>query len=310
MVYGDLRDLFRETVIEDDTDEFIVLLSAVGVITTEKLKELGIDEADGFLMKAVEATSSGDSSTALLHYGSAVAAAPARAEIHAGYALALLENSRPVDALAAAEKATNLAPEDSRSNYALGHILRLGGKRKAALAALGIAQLFGRHKGSGVHRCDAQLGHTLTGLNGVGFPAQIDHGHLQLAAVIAVHHTHAVGHAQAVLDGKAAAGVHQCHAVGAGQLDGKAYVEQYVQTLTHEMKSPLAAINASAELLCAPMPEADRARFAASIGEQGARLAQMIDRLLALATLEQHRSLPERKPVDLTQLVRQQVAAS
>ena len=94
------------------------------------------------------------------------------------------------------------------------------------------------------------------------------------------------------------------------QLDGKAYVEQYVQTLTHEMKSPLAAINASAELLCAPMPEADRARFAASIGEQGARLAQMIDRLLALATLEQHRSLPERKPVDLTQLVRQQVAAS
>lgn len=94
------------------------------------------------------------------------------------------------------------------------------------------------------------------------------------------------------------------------QLDGKAYVEQYVQTLTHEMKSPLAAINASAELLGAPMPEADRARFAASIGEQGARLAQMIDRLLALATLEQHRSLPERTPVDLGELVRQQVAAS
>lgn len=87
------------------------------------------------------------------------------------------------------------------------------------------------------------------------------------------------------------------------QLDGKAYVEQYVQTLTHEMKSPLAAITASAELLSAPMPEADRTRFAASIGEQGARLAQMIDRLLALATLEQHRILPERAAVDLAEVV-------
>ena len=94
------------------------------------------------------------------------------------------------------------------------------------------------------------------------------------------------------------------------QLDGKAYVEQYVQTLTHEMKSPLAAINASAELLAAPMPEADRARFAASIGEQGARLAQMIDRLLALATLEQQQVLPERAPLDLAGLVGSVVADS
>ncbi|MCB1102805.1 MAG: hypothetical protein KDL10_10600 [Kiritimatiellae bacterium] len=33
-VYGDLRDLFRETLLEDDTDEFIVLLSGVGIVTT------------------------------------------------------------------------------------------------------------------------------------------------------------------------------------------------------------------------------------------------------------------------------------
>ena len=92
------------------------------------------------------------------------------------------------------------------------------------------------------------------------------------------------------------------------QLDGKAYVEQYVQTLTHEMKSPLAAINASAELLAGPMVPADRERFAASIGEQGARLAQMIDRLLALATLEQHRVLPERSLVELPALVAEVVA--
>jgi tetratricopeptide (TPR) repeat protein len=120
---------------------YVIILNALGRSedarkATEKLKDLGIDEADGFLMKAAEATSSGDSPAALMHYASAVAAAPARAEIHAGYALALLENSRPDEALAAVEKAILLAPDDSRSNYALGHILRLGGEKTAALAAL------------------------------------------------------------------------------------------------------------------------------------------------------------------------------
>ena len=62
----------------------------------------------------------------------------------------------------------------------------------------------------------------LTGLDGVSFFAQVDHRHLQFAPVVAVHDTHAVGHAQAVLDGKAAAGIHQRHAVGTGQFDGKA----------------------------------------------------------------------------------------
>ena len=31
-----------------------------------------------------------------------------------------------------------------------------------------VAQLFGRHKGSGIHRCDAQLGHTARGEGGFG----------------------------------------------------------------------------------------------------------------------------------------------
>ena len=73
------------------------------------------------------------------------------------------------------------------------------------------------------------------------------------------------------------------------KLEGKQYVENYVQALTHEMKSPLAAIRASAELLESPLPPADQARFAQAIGSQADRLAQMVDRLLALAALE-HRS--------------------
>jgi len=91
------------------------------------------------------------------------------------------------------------------------------------------------------------------------------------------------------------------------RLEGKQYVEQYVHTLTHEMKSPLAAIRGSAELLEEaggerPMADADRARFAASIRAQSERLAQMIDKLLALAAVEHRQMLETRERVDLAQL--------
>ncbi|KQZ55871.1 MULTISPECIES: two-component system sensor histidine kinase CreC [unclassified Lysobacter] len=94
------------------------------------------------------------------------------------------------------------------------------------------------------------------------------------------------------------------------QLEGKQYVEQYVHTLTHEMKSPLAAIRGSAELLEtrpgeAPMAEEDRARFAASIRRQSDRLAQMIDKLLALAAVEHRQRLEKPEPVDLAAIARE-----
>lgn len=87
------------------------------------------------------------------------------------------------------------------------------------------------------------------------------------------------------------------------ELEGKEYVEQYVQTLTHEMKSPLAAIRGAAELLQEPLPETERVRFAANVQSQGERLTEMIDKLLALAAVEHRTQLQQREPVDLTTLV-------
>jgi len=75
------------------------------------------------------------------------------------------------------------------------------------------------------------------------------------------------------------------------ELEGKAYVERYVHTLTHELKSPLAAIRGAAEWRQDPMPEPDRERFAGNIQRQTERLQQLIDRLLALADVEQMRGL-------------------
>ncbi|MFC3551181.1 two-component system sensor histidine kinase CreC [Lysobacter cavernae] len=83
------------------------------------------------------------------------------------------------------------------------------------------------------------------------------------------------------------------------RLEGKQYVEQYVHTLTHEMKSPLAAIRGSAELLEGPLDEADRTRFATAIRSQSERLAQMIDKLLALAAVEHRQRLDKPEAVSL-----------
>ncbi len=89
------------------------------------------------------------------------------------------------------------------------------------------------------------------------------------------------------------------------RLEGKQYVEEYVHALTHEMKSPLAAIRGSAELLESPLPEADRLRFAASIRLQTERLAQMIDKLLALAAVEHRQRLDSPENVDLATIARE-----
>ena len=94
------------------------------------------------------------------------------------------------------------------------------------------------------------------------------------------------------------------------KLEDKAYVERYVHTLTHELKSPLAAIRGAAELLQEPMAEADRQRFAHNIERQTERLQQLIDKLLRLADVEQMRELHDVGPVDLAALTRALLRAS
>lgn len=76
------------------------------------------------------------------------------------------------------------------------------------------------------------------------------------------------------------------------EVDGRAYVEHYVQHLTHEMKSPLAAIRGAAELLAEPdLPPEQRSRFITNVQTQSERLQALIDKLLRLAQLEQQREL-------------------
>ncbi|MFG6412748.1 two-component system sensor histidine kinase CreC [Roseateles sp. DC23W] len=70
------------------------------------------------------------------------------------------------------------------------------------------------------------------------------------------------------------------------RLEGREQLEHDVRALTHELKSPLAALRASGELLQDELPAADRQRFAAQVLDQTARLQTLVERVLALSQLE------------------------
>lgn len=92
------------------------------------------------------------------------------------------------------------------------------------------------------------------------------------------------------------------------RLDGRDYVERYVHTLTHEMKSPLSAIRGAAELLREPLPEEARERFTANILEQAQRMRSLVDRMLGLAELQHRQQLRETGPVNLRNLAARALA--
>lgn len=87
------------------------------------------------------------------------------------------------------------------------------------------------------------------------------------------------------------------------EIDGKAYVEQYVHTLTHEMKSPLSAIRGAAELLQeGDVPAPMRERFLANIDGESLRLQRLVDRLLSLAGVEKRQALEQTETIDLAEI--------
>ena len=89
------------------------------------------------------------------------------------------------------------------------------------------------------------------------------------------------------------------------RLEGKEYVEQLMHTLAHELKSPIAAIQASAELLQEDMAPAERRQFLASILEQNAHQRQLIDKLLALVRVEKQQRLDHPERIALVPLLAQ-----
>ena len=92
-------------------------------------------------------------------------------------------------------------------------------------------------------------------------------------------------------------------------LEGKAYVERTTQALAHEVKAPLSAIRAAAELLQEELPETERMRFLAHLRTESERVTQIVDRMLRLAALEARRGLENIEIVRMDAVVKEAVEA-
>lgn len=92
-------------------------------------------------------------------------------------------------------------------------------------------------------------------------------------------------------------------------LEDKQYVEHYVQSLTHEIKSPLTAIHAAAELLSRDLPADKRAQFANTIVKETDRLNDFASQLLQLAALEKRQRIDNPESISIEELVKDIVEA-
>jgi two-component system sensor histidine kinase CreC len=70
------------------------------------------------------------------------------------------------------------------------------------------------------------------------------------------------------------------------KLEGKAYVEEMASTLSHELKTPLAAIRGAADILDEAKEADVRHRFVANIRAETDRLTDIVNNLLALSRIE------------------------
>jgi two-component system sensor histidine kinase CreC len=89
------------------------------------------------------------------------------------------------------------------------------------------------------------------------------------------------------------------------QLEGRPFVETFAADLSHELKNPVAAIRASAEVLEeGALEEATQARhFVGRILESSKRIERLLGDLLSLARVEAH-GVETTRVVDLSQLAR------
>jgi two-component system sensor histidine kinase CreC len=95
------------------------------------------------------------------------------------------------------------------------------------------------------------------------------------------------------------------------ELEERHALETFVADVSHELKNPVAAIRASAEVLtegAADEPETAR-RFALRIRESADKLQQLTQDLLSLARLEARGIEPTDEPVDLCAIAREVVDA-
>ncbi len=87
------------------------------------------------------------------------------------------------------------------------------------------------------------------------------------------------------------------------ELEGKKYIEHYIQNLTHELKSPLSSIIGATEILCDDMDNKTRAKFNNNIKSEARRIEKIINKMLNLSKIESARELTKIEKIYVDNLI-------
>ncbi len=92
-------------------------------------------------------------------------------------------------------------------------------------------------------------------------------------------------------------------------LEGREYVEEYINTMAHELRTPITGIRATAENLLMPMSSSQREHFVNNILDANKKMDLLVNRLLKLSRIERRDQLEDVEKVDVETLVKEVIAA-
>ncbi len=91
------------------------------------------------------------------------------------------------------------------------------------------------------------------------------------------------------------------------EIEGKGYIEEYISSLTHELKSPLTSISSAVEILHENPDEIVRDKFINHIDASSVRLRNIVEQLLLLSKIERMNELQQRENCCLQMLVEEEL---
>ena len=81
--------------------------------------------------------------------------------------------------------------------------------------------------------------------------------------------------------------------------------EDFINSFSHEFKTPITAVSGFAELLQEPgLTEEERSQYLQIIAEEAHRLANLANSTLLMSRLESHHSIPEKEPFSLDEQIK------
>ncbi|WPE17152.1 two-component system sensor histidine kinase CreC [Candidatus Thioglobus autotrophicus] len=87
-------------------------------------------------------------------------------------------------------------------------------------------------------------------------------------------------------------------------LEGREYVEEYINTMAHELRTPITGIKATAENLRMPMSSSQREHFIDNILDANKKMDMLVNRLLNLSRIERRDQLESIEKINVKDLIK------